>query len=358
MFKGYYKNYITIEYYNKFMKYLFLLLFGISIYSCNTETERIVIVELPQPTVIQTEELSDDIVMSPPLQMKAWKEHFLFFHPGMGKSILFYNNEQRKEVLWGSMGSGPDDFFSPACIYENAKDSIIELFDMNLRKKIVYKCYIEEENTTLTRLEYYSIKSDTISLLGMHRMDNGWHIGFAGVGCNDMFVFMNQKGKELRPTESFGGKPIKEMPNGNFLQLYGWFASYENKFFFAAQPAGYLCCYNISDAGQATKEWEYFLTQPIFDAVTNKWKKENRRGCYDIQVNEEYVFVAFSGETYEEGSKLPQEIIVFSHEGKIIKRLRLNEEFMIGKFSVKEDMIYAYGNGKLISFNWKNAMSL
>ena len=71
-----------------------------------------------------------------------------------------------------------------------------------------------------------------------------------------------------------------------------------------------------------------------------------------------YVFVAFSGETYEEGSKLPQEIIVFSHEGKIIKRLRLNEEFMIGKFSVKEDMIYAYGNGKLISFNWKNAMSL
>ena len=79
MFKGYYKNYITIEYYNKFMKYLFLLLFGISIYSCNTETEGIVIVELPQPTVIQAEELSDDIVMSPPLQMKAWKEHFLFF---------------------------------------------------------------------------------------------------------------------------------------------------------------------------------------------------------------------------------------------------------------------------------------
>lgn len=340
------------------MKYLLLFLLSIGIYSCRTDNNKIAIAELPEATIIQVKELSDDIVMSPPLQMKAWEKFFLFFQPGMGKSILFYNNEEQKEILWGNMGSGPDDFFSPACIYENAKDSIIELFDMNLRKKIVYKCHVGEKNATLTGLEYYSIKPDTISLLGMHRMDNGWHIGFAGVGCDDMFVFMNQKEKELRPTESFGGKPIKEMPDGNFLQLYGWFASYGNKFFFAAQPTGYLCCYNISDAGQATKEWEYFLTKPIFDAATNKWKKENKRGCYDIQANEKYVFVAFSGETYEEGSKLPQELVVFSHEGEIIKRLRLNGEFMFGKFSVEEDMIYAYGDGKLISFNWRNAASL
>lgn len=310
-------------------------------------------IELPQSTMIKVEQLSDDIVMSPPLQMKVWGKHFLFFQPGMGKSILFYNGEEHKELLWGNVGSGPNDFFSPDCIYENQKDSIIELFDMNLRKKNVYKCHVEDEKATLTGLEYYSVDPDTISLLGMHRMDNGWHIGFAGIGCNDMFVVMNKKGKELQLAESFGGKPIKEMPDGNFLQLYGWFASHGDKLFFASQPTGYICCYNINNNGKATKEWEHFLTQPILDAATNKWKKENKRGCYDIQANEKYVFVAFSGQTYEEGSKLPQDILVFSHDGKIVKRLQLDEEFMIGKFSVVGDMIYAYGNGKLISFNWR-----
>lgn len=126
--------------------------------------------------------------------------------------------------------------------------------------------------------------------------------------------------------------------------------------FFASQPTGYLCCYDIDNKGNVVKKWEHQLTEPHFNEVSNKWKKNNKRGTYDIQANKDYVFLAFSGYNYEEGGELPQDILVFSHSGDFVKRIQL-EGCMIGKFSVEGDYIYGIGDGCFTRFNWRNLVN-
>ncbi len=332
---------------------LFLLCVCCISFGCNNRDKSSTIVELPKATLVVPNELTRDILITPPLQFKKWKNHSLFFQPGMNHSILFYNMYNQSELFWGKMGNGPDDFFSPLCIYENENDSLIELFDMNLRKIVKYKCILQDGLVSLSGIDYKAVKTDSISLLGMHKMETGWYIGFAGLGCDDMFVLLDN---EMKIKNSFGESPIELMPSQNYLSLYGWFTSYGSKLFFASQPTGYLCCYNVDKEGKVNKEWEKFLTQPEYDASSNKWKKENKRGTYDIQANSEYIFLAFSGCTYDEGTKLPQDVLVFTHSGKFVKRIKYDNGYMFGKIAIKGDSIYGIGNDCLTSLNWKDAI--
>lgn len=288
--------------------------------------------------------LSDSLIMNSPLQMDDLKSHWVFVTPGMKQSLLFLNKQTLKAQSWGRVGNGPDDFTSAALV--RCKDGKIRLFDNNLRKCVEYRLQITD-SVQLHRLHEYRWKSDSIILLNLHMMDSGHMVGFAGFGSKDMFVLLDE---EMQQLKTFGTVPVDGLPKKNNLQMYGWFASYKNKLFFASQPTGYIVCFSISERGQIVKEWERMLTEPLYDLERQKWKKENQDGFFDIAVNDKYVFAAFSGKSVKNDKKVtPQNIFVFTHDGELVKNVRIRDT-TVGKIAVSDDgtKIYMMGTDALM----------
>lgn len=337
------------------MKYIYTLLF-VLLLSCNTRNESgMNIIHLPEPEIISPEIILKDLIMSPPLQFKSFGDYLFFTQPGMGKCILFYNKKDRRVQHWGKFGGGPDDFIMTSCAYKNEEDSLISIFDMNLRKLVNYRIEQTGDSISLNALNRISVKSDSISLIGLNGLDKGSYVGQVGIGSNEMFVLFDEK---MEVQRTFGEKPIKEMPDANFFQMYGWMASWKNKLFFASQTTGYLACYDINSSNSSVKKnWDLWVDIPLYDADRKNWKKENKYGFYDIQVNEKYVFVSYSGKTVNESQALPQDLLVFTHNGEFIKRIKYDKDIYLSKFTIQQDTIYAIGGENITRFNWRDLIN-
>lgn len=273
----------------------------------------------------------------------------------MGKSILFFNRKTAQHNFWGNAGSGPDDFMSASCVYQNFEDGIIEVYDTNMRKMVSYKTHIYNDSVTLTPEERYRIDTGSISTLGLHKMDNGYYASLVMIGHENMFVLFDE---ELKMYKTFGDKPIDEMPDENYSQFFGWFASEGNKLYFASQSTGYLACYEISDNGDVKKDWEANFTTPKYETSPSfRWKRENQQGFFDIQTNSEYLFLSFSGKSFEEGEVIPQSILILNHDGKLKEHIKLDEDHLVGKFALVGDSIYAVGLDQITTFNWRKELN-
>lgn len=332
-------------------EYVFLLL--ILITSCKNVSDPKVI-SLPPPEIVSPDVLSYELIMQPPLEVKAFGDYLYFTQPMMGKSILFYNRKTANHFYWGEFGSGPDDFMSASSIYHNYEDGIIELYDTNMRKMVSFKTQIEGDSISLTSDKRFQVNTDSISTFGLHKMDNGNYVSYAMFGHENMFVLFN---KDLEIIKTFGDKPIKEMPDGNYSYLYGWFASIGNRLYFASQPTGYLVCYEISVNGDVKKEWDAFFTTPKYDLnPAFNWTSDNQQGFYDIQLNDKYLFLSFSGKTFEEGDVFPENIVILNHKGELQKHIQLDGDHLAMKFTLVGDSIYAVGLDQITKLNWKEKL--
>lgn len=319
-------------------RFVFFVILMLVLASCGNNSYKI----LPEVEVAPVL-FSDSLMISSPLQMKDLKSHLVFVTPGMEQSLLFLDKKTQKTQSWGKIGNGPDDFTSAALV--EYKDGKMKLFDSNLRKCVEYHLQMTD-SVQLHRLHQYSYQSDSITLLNLHVMDNGMMVGFAGIGCKDMFVLLDDRMQQLK---TFGAVPIDGLSEQNNLQMYGWFASYKNKLFFASQLMGYLVCFNISEDGQVVKEWERILTEPLYDLERQKWRKENQDGFFDIVANDKYVFTAFSGRSVADDKKVtPQNILVFTHGGELVKNMRIRNA-TVGKIALSDDSkIYMIGADMLM----------
>lgn len=331
--------------------YFFLLLLLIT--ACRNQSDTKVI-SLPHPKVVTPEVLPDELIMQPPLEIKSYGDYLLFTQPMMGKSLLFYNRKTAHQFYWGEIGSGPDDFMSASCIYHNYNDSVIEIYDTNLRKMVSFKTNIENDSISLVSKERFQVNTDSISTLGLHKMDNGYYVSQALFGHENMFVLFD---KDLKIIKTFGEKPIREMPDENYSYLYGWFASIGNKLYFASQPTGYLVCYEITEKGNVKKDWDAFFTTPKYETrPAFDWAKDNQQGFYDIQLNDKYLFLSFSGKTFETNDVYPESIVILNHNGELQKHIKLDESHILLKFTLVGDSIYAVAIDQMIKFNWKKEL--
>lgn len=333
--------------------FIYMLLLFVAACNTNAKTK---ITSLPEPKVVMPEVITDELVMNPPLDIKSFGDYLFFTQPQFDKPVLFYNMRTGHSNFWGVSGSGPDDFISASCAYLNHEDSEVEIFDTNLRKVVSFKAYIDNDSVTLTPQNRYRIETDSIFTLGLHKMDNGYYVTQVLIGHKNMFVLFNEK---LEVYKTFGDAPIEEIHDENYSQLYGWFASKGNKLFFAVQGMGYLVCYDISDNGNVKKEWETKFTVPKYELNPSfRWKNDNKRGFYDIQVNNEYLFLSFSGKSYEEEDVLPEGVLILDHKGELVDYIKLDNNHTMAKFTVSGDSIFTYNKlDQLLMFNWRQTIS-
>lgn len=331
------------------MKYLVILFFMLLASCRGVKQHQQEGIDLTSSVEILPEIVSKDIMMTPPVQMLADSEFLIFMAPGMEHSILFLDRNTKNIYHWGQMGNGPDDFISPKCIRQ--KDNRLTVYDVNLRKAVEYEVHLSD-SVHLNPIKRQRVQTDSINLIDLHTMDNELTVGLVGIGCPNLFVLLDEKMKLMK---SFGDFPMEGLPKENYLSVYGNLVSYKNKLFYACLPTGYIVCYGIDEKGNIEKEWEYFLTKPSFDAGRGKWTSDNKNGIYDIKATKDYIFLAFSGKSLSEKSRLPQNILIFTHDGKLVKNIKCKDSF-IGRFVVDGDYIYAFGENSLIKFNWRELL--
>lgn len=331
------------------MKYLVILFFLWLVSCSDVKQPQEGIIDLTSEVEISPDILSRDIVMTPPVQMLVDSDFLIFMAPGMGHSILFLDKNTQKTYHWGQMGNGPDDFISPKCIRQ--KDHMLTVYDVNLRKAVEYEIHLSD-SVHLNPIKRQTVQTDSINLIDLHIMDNNLTVGLVGIGCPNMFVLLDD---EMKFMKSFGDFPMEGLPKDNYLNVYGSLASYKNKLFYACLPTGYIACYNIDRKGNIQKDWEHFLTKPSFDTGRGKWTLDNKNGIYDIKTTQDYVFLAFSGKSLSEESRVPQNVLIFTHEGKLVKNIKCKDSF-IGRFVIDGDYIYASGVDNLIKFNWRKLL--
>lgn len=299
-----------------------------------------------QTVRVTPELLSDRLEIHPPLQMIDMDSHLMFITPGMEHSVLFWNKKNQQTSIWGQMGNGPDDFTSAQCVRVHNRE--VEYFDSNLKKCVKYRLH-PGDSVSLTRISECRLENDSLVLLNLHRTSTGCTVGFIGYGSNHLFALLDES---LHVVRTFGDIPVPGRPDRNNLQLYGWFASYGDRIFFASQPLGYLVCYQIRRDGTVQKEWEHFKTEPRYDVTQQKWEKTNRFGYYDLCANGQYLFVSYSGKELSEQDLAPSNILVFTHDGKLICDVAYQGEY-VPKLAVNDSLMYTYGKDRLTVSRWK-----
>lgn len=331
------------------MKYI-TLIFLLSLEACsNVSHYQQETIDLSSEIEVSPEKVSNDIVMTPPVQLLADDRFLICMAPGMGRSILFLDKTTGNTCYWGQMGSGPDDFVSPKCIRQ--KDHRLTIYDVNLRKAVEYEVH-SGDSVSLVPIRRQTVQTGEIQLIDLHTMDHRLSVGLVGIGCPHQFVLLDEG---MNVMKSFGDFPMEGLPKDNYLSVYGCLSSWQNKLFFACLPTGYVVCYDIDREGNVRKEWEHFLTQPSYDSSRGKWNPDNKNGIYDMKATCDYLFLAFSGKAFSEASRLPQNILVFTHDGKLVRNIKCKDAF-IGRLAVDGDYIYASGIDDLTRFNWKRLL--
>lgn len=315
--------------------------------SCKNENAKNIVI--PSEVEVTPILVTDELPIMPPMQMKDVNSHLVFATPGMKHNLLFYDKKSQKTSTWGKLGNGPDDFIN--AYWAGEKNGKIRLFDSNLRKCGEYELQLIDDGVKLNCLQRNKLDTGSITLLSLHLMDNGMFVGFAGIGSRHLFVLLDHN---LKIIDTFGEVPLKGIPEENNLQLYGWFTSYDDKLFFASQPTGYIACFKIDKMRNIKKVWDKFLDTPLYNVETGKWEKENKWGCYDIVANEKYVFAAYSGKNLLDKKLTPQNILVFTHSGKLLKNVKYKDA-TVAKIALSDGCkIYSMGSDKLMVSDWRD----
>lgn len=339
---------------NGMCRIIFYSLLMLLIVSCTENKHQdLYRLELLEEEEITPQFVSEEILTQAPTQILIDSAYLVFMKPSKDQTILFIDKKTLATYNWGQMGSGPDDFVSPYCIRQNGRNWSI--WDVNLRKMVEYEVSYKDgipQFLAQKRIRMLSENTHNIWIMNLHTMYHGWSVGLVGTGNENMFVLLDE---QMNVVKTFGSFPVEGLAKETYMSVYGTFASVGNKLFFASLPTGYIVCYHIDKNGEPVKEWESLFTKPLFSSEGTNWIRDNKDGFFDVQVTDDYLFLAFSGNAIKDGFHLTENLFILRHDGQWVKNIRL-KDVQFSSFAIDGDSIYTWGIEKLHVFNWRKLM--
>lgn len=318
------------------MKYLYIIYISICLFiltACDNKQKNV----LPQEEIASFELYKNDVIITPPMQMVDVGDYIVFSTPEMTSPLQFFDKNTFNQIPWGRKDQGPDGYsFVRWSEWNDNGDKKVRLFDGNLRKCNEY-VFITEDSILLNPVQSWKIISENY-INNFHTMPNGQAIGFIGTNNQDMFALMDEN---MQIKKTFGRNPINKMQRNH--RMYGWFTSYGDRLYFASQPASYVVCFEIKQNDEITMKWERMLTEPIFDEKNDNFSEKTFRGFYDIESDENYLYLLYSGKSLALNEKTtPQNILIMTHDGDIIKNLKFPDNEILRIALSDDGIIYAY----------------
>lgn len=312
---------------------LSLLLFG----GCSPKQSSSTLLELGEGTPVVAKEYINELIIKNPYNLDVVGGKLLLFQSSKKNVILEVDTDNGTIVgCWGKYGNGPGEFNFPGYWGHNASKHEIYLYDEIVGKFFV--CSYEESGDSLAfMLTKEVVKPEKTVVSRGAVLDNGHVAASAVFFQNAPIVLLDET---LDVVKAFG-RLTGQSESGTDMRTYeGMVSSYGNSFVYGMKTFGYLAFYSQKDT-LVQKEWEIYLEEPLYSGEILKCK-DLKRGFVDVKMTKDYVFCSYSGQLPELSTGLlGNNILVFDHQGNLVRNLKLDRE--IGRIAVSEDekTIYA-----------------
>ena len=247
-------------------------------------------------------------------------------------------NDGKEVKQIGLFGGGPKEFVQPVYWGNNGKE--VYIYDeakMFLRTYSWHEILNAEE---LPETGKVNLKGDEKNILFGKVLNQDYFVGSVVVGMPKPIITLD---KELNTIENIGNIPDKDHKSEALVTYGGSVSSYGNKFVSTMASFGYIACYEQQSDGTCKMLWDACAEQPIY-------KKDQldltllKLGFADVKMTKNYIFCSYFGQKYDRDNRKnikPRNMLVFDHQGNLLKNLR--SERSLARFTVSEDekTIYA-----------------
>lgn len=338
------------------MKNIYVILFCPLLFACNSAEKLYDLCgEFKESTNVNGELFVDSIVTNYPSAIECDSSSLIIFSEGNKFINVFDIKDGNILASAGVKGRSAGEIVSSVFSGFCKKDSIISIYDPTMNRLNFYKY----SNCDMTRVDYVNFIANkyTDNLFSrLHCMDNGYKIGYSVFDSKDILLLFD---KEFQFIKMFGDLPLKNIQEFKGT-IPAYVASYNNYFAYAIIDFGYIALYKISDNGDIVKEWDKYITKPLFTENNGKitYDDKNLDGFLNIKMTENYIYCNYSGKTYSEAisqniySK-PNEIFVFDYNGNPVRKIVPNYPMFYFDVSKDDKYIYSYvedHTGKIIKY--------
>lgn len=316
------------------MKYFLLYFSFFLLFSCKEEKAFSILDKFPEPIIMKGKPYEKEIIAYNPSQIELIDSSLFLFGTMGWAAVIIHSDDASETGFFGAKGSGPDEFQFPFFLSQNTQDSTFYVEDMNQKsqKKVKWNKSGQRMNFKIIENKTYGDSPYTYSR-GC-KLANGYYIGRIWDNSDKLFVLED---KDLKLITTFGDLPVKEEVK-NLKPFDGRFAIFGNRMVYATMYTGYIVCYEMDSDGNMNKVWEHHLTPHKYQKNNGdiKWDEKNLRGCHEIKMTSKYLYCLYSGEPHEkEDGYRPRTILIFTHDGTPVKRIKINKES--GRFAVSPD---------------------
>ena len=305
----------------------------LSLASCSDKTKKATVIENDS---ISGTLLSDSLIFSECSYIFTMENNlFLSNHLPVEDCAYRVVSLESKQFIdkFGFFGSGPGEFFCQEFAGKSPDNDTIYAYDTLRRIQVLAR---KKGSTTYQYSYTLPVKTkDDSHFFNMRRLENGYYVGVPISGKYPFFILLDAFGKEAG---RFGKLPVLGEYDEviDYMRLIGCLEVSGNSVYFGADYFGYLARYDVNDNGEATLDWEQYLSEPhykIEDGRLVRNIKKNLEGFGGLTTVGEYVLATYSGKldpgikgiTEDPGATLPETLIVFrKKDGKELRRLHLD----------------------------------
>lgn len=337
------------------MKYIYIVLFYQLLCACNSNEESYILCEEFKESInVEGELFVENIVINYPSAIKCDSSNLIIFAEGNEFINVFNIKDGSKIASSANKGRSAGEVISTWYSGFDETDSIISVYDVTMKRLNYYKYY----KADTTSVNYLNFKSNEYPnhLFNMQCMNNEYVIGYSIYDSKDQFILFDEN---LKFIKSFGDFPLQNVKKFKGT-ITGYAASYNNYFAYATIDFGYIALYKISDNGDIVKEWDKYITKPLFTENNGKitYDDKNLDGFLNIKMTENYIYCNYSGKTYSEAisqnsNSKPNEIFVFDYNGNPVRKIVPNYPMFYFDVSKDDKYIYSYvedHTGKIIKY--------
>lgn len=319
------------------MKNVIVIILCYLLISCSENQHNIF--TLPTETPVSGIDYPNELFMNYPWSIDIIDDKLLLFATKGDYFMRIVDANNGKEVKQiGLFGGGPKEFVQPAYWGNNGED--IYIYD---EAKMFLRTYSWHEILNakeLPEVETINLKGEEKNIFFGKILNQDYFVGSVGVGMPKPIIVLD---KELNTIENMGNIPDEDHQSEALVAYGGSVSSYENKFVSTMASFGYIACYEQLTDGSCKMLWDACAEEPIY-------KKDQldltllKLGFADVKMTKNYIFCSYFGQKYDRDNRKnikPRNMLVFDHQGNLLKNLR--SERSLARFTVSEDekTIYA-----------------
>lgn len=326
------------------MKYTILLLLTLLVSCAESqkypEPKKSVLIKLAEGQPLKCTEFKEELIMTNPLSIELVGDYlYLFQHKGKNAAFVFDVAKDKILGTWGGRGGGPGEFNLPMFWGNRVSTNQVFLYDLD---RFTLREYTNVNTSNMSDLKFMGEKKFPpyyADFKWASKLENGNFVTSCSYNLDHPLLLLSSN---LDSICSFGDIPDDEHRSIDLRSYWGRTSSYKNKFVYAMSQLGYLVCYEQASPDKVEKLWERFLQMPIYKG--NQLDRTHvLRGFLDVKMTPNYIFCSYSGKnTNLKGDEsLPDKILVFDHQGQLIKHFQLDRLISSIAVSADEKTIYA-----------------